>query len=72
MGDAMHTIVGVTLLPTLPDCCIIGLGSGIEALLPESASVKSQLFSRLNLSSVTSSRDFLRAQTNLEVSGFFS
>ena len=59
MGDAVITIVGVALVPTFPACCKIGLGSRIEALSPESTSGKSQVFARLSLCSVTSSREFL-------------
>ena len=59
MVDVVGTIVGVALVPTLPDFCKIGLGSGIEALSLESASGKSQVFDILNLSSVTISREFL-------------
>ena len=58
MGDAVGTILGVTLVPTFPACCKIGLGYGIEAFSPESASGKSQVFVRLNISSVTSSCEF--------------
>ena len=58
VGDTVGTVVGVELVPTLTDCCKIGLGYGIEALSPESASRKSQVFARLNLYSVTSSREF--------------
>ena len=59
MGDAIVTIVGVMLVPTFPTCCKIGLGYGIEALSPESASGNIQVFARLNISSVTSSCEFL-------------
>ena len=63
MGDTVGTIVGVELVPTLPACCKIGLGSRIEVLSPESASEKRQVFARLNLSSVTISREFLKSSS---------
>ena len=59
MGEAIDKIVGVALVPTFPTCCKIGLGSGIEALSPESISGKRQVFAIFNLSSVTSYRVFL-------------
>ena len=58
MVDTVGTVVGVALVRTLPDCCKIGLGSGIEALSPESTSVNIQVFARFNLSYDTSSREF--------------
>ena len=66
MGDAVITIVGVALVPTFPACCKIGLGSRIEALSPESTSGKSRVLSRLNLSSVTSFREFSSRSAQFE------
>ena len=58
MGDTVGTEVGVALVTTFLACYKIGLCSAIEALSPEFSSGNVQVFYRLNISCVTSSREF--------------
>ena len=68
IGGDIAGAVGFTIGPEVAvaaDCCIIGLGSGIDTLSHKSADGKSQVFARLNLSSVTNSQESLTSSAQL-------
>ena len=65
MGAVEFTINSIVELGIFSACYSIGLGSGIDTLSPESADGKSQVFAKLNLSSVTNSRESLTSSAQL-------
>ena len=62
MGFKIDAVVAVAVLSA---CCIIGLGYGIDTFSPEAADVKSQVFAKLNCSSVTYSQEYLTSSDQL-------
>ena len=65
VGAVGFTIGSEVVVYVFYDCCITGLDSGIDTSSPESADGKSQVFAKLNCSSVTNSQEYLTSSAQL-------
>ena len=65
VGAVGFTIGSEVEVSVFSACYITGLGSGIDTSSSESADVKSQVFYKLNCSSVTNSRESLNSSSQL-------
>ena len=65
VGAMGFTIGSEVAVSVFSDCCITGLGSGIDTSSPESVDGKIQVLAKLNRSCVTNSRESLISSAQL-------